>query len=94
MHVITGDLREHRTRADVHRTVERVDDVGQRREPLVLEQQRAHVIAGRQRAANHLLALGHEQPIGRLTAATQFDVCEAEIVTQPRVARVVDGHDG
>ena len=86
---VAGDRLEQVEVGEVDRRVDRVDDVGHRRQPLLLEQHRAHPVARVEGAPDDLVPLGDEQPLGRLPARPQRHVGEAHVVGQHRVVTAV-----
>jgi hypothetical protein len=72
--------------------VERGVDLGYLVHPLRVDQYRAGPVPGPQRAVQHQLTLGDEQPVRRLPAGTQLQVGQRTVVTDPVVVRVGDGY--
>ena len=90
VHRVAGHLLEHVEARQVHRGVHPVHDVGQLRQPLLLEQHRAHPVAGVEGPPDDLLPLRDEQPFGRFAAGAQGHVGQPDVVVQLRVVGARD----
>jgi hypothetical protein len=93
VHPVTGDLFGDLVRDDVHGAGAGVGHVGQARQLVPGDQHRPDPVASADRAPDHLVALGNEQPVRRLHARAQPHIGEPGIVRQPRVAGVVHDDD-
>ncbi len=91
MDVVAGDGLGQVGFDDVHRGIGLGDDVRHHVQPLGGQQHRPHPVAGREGAADDLLALRDEQALGGLAAAAEFDVGQAGVVGETGVGRVGDG---
>ena len=87
--VEAGRLLQHLRGGGVDRGVAGVQ-VAELVDPLGVDQERAGRVAGPQRAAQHQLPLGDEQPVRRLPAGPQLDVGQRPVVGDPLVVGVGD----
>ena len=70
-----------------------LEDVPQRRQPSLGEQDRAHLVTGGDGAADRSLALRDEQPLDLLGPRSQLDVAERHEVPEARIGEVGDALD-
>ena len=90
MDPVAGQLLGHLRRDQVHRTRAGAGQVPEGTQLVAGDQQRADRVARADRAPDHLLSLGDEQPVPRLQAPAQVDVGQPDIVSQTRIAGVGD----